>query len=71
MISIKFEINFLKLLSVTVEIAEGPSKGVYEVKVKKKSPVIVIIFKVAKVSGFALRTTSAIFEVCETLKIRK
>ena len=56
---------------MSVEIAEGPSKGVYEVKVKEKSPVIVVSFKVAKVSGYTLKTTSAIFEVCEALRIRK
>ena len=56
---------------MTVEIVDGPSKGVYEIKVKEKAPVIVVIFKVARVSGFVLRPTSAIFEVCEALKIRK
>ena len=55
---------------MTVEIVEGPSKGVYEVTVKEKSPVIVLIFKVARASGFVLKSTSAIFEVCEALKIR-
>lgn len=55
---------------MTVEIVEGPSKGVYGVTVKEKSPVIVVIFKVARASGFVLKSTSAIFEVCEALKIR-
>ena len=57
-------------LSVTVEIIDGPSKGVYHVTVKERSPVIVVIFKVAKASGFVLKSTSALFEVCEALKIR-
>ena len=56
---------------MTVEVAEGPSKGAYEVTVKEKSPVIVVIFKVARASGFVLKSTSAVFEVCEALKIRK
>ena len=70
-----FTRNFIryssKQLSVTVEITEGPSKGVYEVQVKEKSPIIVVLFKVARLSGFSLKTTSAIFEVCESLRIRK
>ena len=64
-------IFYILQLSVTVEIVEGPSKGVYEVRVKEKSPVIVVIFKVARSSGFVLKSTSAIFEVCEALKIRR
>lgn len=55
---------------MTVEVVEGPSKGVYEVTVKEKSPIIVVIFKVARASGFVLKSTSALFEVCEALKIR-
>ena len=55
---------------MTVEIVEGPSKGMYEVTVKEKSPIIVVIFKVARASGFVLKSTSALFEVCEALKIR-
>lgn len=55
---------------MTVEIIDGPSKGVYHVTVKERSPVIVVIFKVAKASGFVLKSTSALFEVCEVLKIR-
>ena len=62
--------SFYIQLSVTVEIIEGASKGVYGVTVKEKSPVIVVIFKVARVSGFVLKSTSAIFEVCEALRIR-
>lgn len=54
-----------------MEVADGPWKGMYTVSVKEKSPVIVVTFKVARMSGFALKTTSAIFEVCEALKIRK
>ena len=76
-VSIRYIMLFLRVtalsfmqLSVTVEIVEGPSKGVYQVTVKERSPVIVVIFKVAKTSGFVLKSTSALFEVCEALKIR-
>ena len=43
---------------------------VWEVRVREKAPVITLMFKVAEAAGVTLTLTSAIFEICETLKIR-
>ena len=53
---------------VTVEIADG--RGVFDVTVKEKAPVISVIFKAAKTAGITLKPESALFEVSESLKIR-
>ena len=43
---------------------------VWEVRIREKAPVITLMFKVAEVTAVTLTLTSAIFEICETLKIR-
>ena len=43
----------------------------WEVRVREKAPVITLMFKVAEVAGVNLTANSAIFEICESLKIRE
>ena len=44
---------------------------VWEVRVREKAPVITLMFKVAEAAGVNLTANSAIFEICESLKIRE
>ena len=56
------------LSQLVVPVEEGGR--VWEVRVREKAPVITLMFKVAEAAGVTLTLTSAIFEICETLKIR-
>ena len=51
-----------------VPVEEGGR--VWEVRIREKAPVITLMFKVAEAAAVTLTLTSAIFEICETLKIR-
>ncbi len=54
-------------LLVRVEVEGG---RVWEVRVRERAPVITVMFKVAQTSGDQLTINSALFEVCDALKIR-
>ena len=55
-------------LVVPVEV-EG--RRVCEVRVREQAPIITVMFKVAQVSGVTLTINSALFELSESLRIRK
>lgn len=53
---------------VSVEVEGG---RVCEVRVRERAPVITVMFKVAQMTEVTLTINSAIFEVCESLRIRE